>query len=137
MIWTHATHSSYACTIEQIFADFIIKLPISKGYDSVMVMVDKNTKLGHFIPMKETIDSQEIASLYLHHVWKLHGTPDEVIPDRGPIFVLKFMWRLSDLLRIKPSPTTTFHPQTDEQTERINQVLEQFLRMLTSKQQDN
>ena len=103
----------------------------------MLVVVDKNTKLGHFIPMKETIDSQETTSLYLHHVWKLHGTPDKVISDWGPIFVSKFMRRLSNLLRIKPNPTIAFHPQTDGQTERISQVFEQFLRMFTSKRQDD
>jgi hypothetical protein len=102
-----------------------------------MVVVDRNTKLGHFIPTNEKIDSKEIASLYLHHVWKLHGTPDEVISDRGSVFVSKFMKRLCELLRIKPSPTTAFHPQTDGQTERVNQVLEQFLRMFTTKRQDD
>jgi transposase InsO family protein len=122
---------------KRISADFIVKLPISGGYDSVMVVVDKNTKLGHFIPTNESIDSQKTASLYLHHVWKHHGTPEEVISDRGPVFVSKFMKRLSDLLRIKPSPTTAFHPQADGQTERVNQVLEQFLRMFTTRRQDD
>ena len=64
---------------KRISMDFIIKLSISSGYDSMMVVVDKNTKLSHFIPRKETIDSQDTASLYLHHIWKHHGTPDEVI----------------------------------------------------------
>jgi len=105
---------------KRISADFIVKLPISGGYDFVMVVVDKNTKLGYFILTNESIDSQKTASLYLHHVWKHHGTPDEVISDRGPVFVSKFMRRLSDLLHIKPSPTTAFHPQTDGQTERVN-----------------
>ena len=102
-----------------------------------MVVVDKNTKLGHFIPTKETIDSQDTISLYLHHIWKHHGTPDEVISDRGLDFVSKFMRRLSKLHRIKPSPTTAFHLQTDSQTKRVNKVLEQYLRMLISKCQDD
>ena len=122
---------------KRIFADFIVKLPISSGYDSVLVVVDKNTKLAHFIPTRETVDSQETAKLYLHHVWKHHGTPHEVISDRGLVFVSKFMRRLSELLCIKPSPTTTFHPQLDGQIERVNQVLEQFLRMFTTRRQDD
>ena len=93
--------------------DFIVKLPISSGYDSVMVVVDKNTKLAHFISTKETIDSQDTTLLYLHHIWKHDGTQDEVISDHGPIFVSKFMTRLLELLCIKPSPTIAFHPQTD------------------------
>ena len=53
---------------KRISADFIVKLPISSGYDSVLVVVDKNTKLAHFIPIRETVDLQEMAKLYLHHV---------------------------------------------------------------------
>lgn len=102
-----------------------------------MVVVDKNTKLAHFIPTTETIDSNGTASLYLHHVWKHHGTPAEMISDRGPVFVSKFMRRLYELLRIQPSPTTAFHPQSDGQTERVNQSLEQILRMFTTRRQDD
>lgn len=90
----------------------------------MLVVIDKSTKLGHFIPTQETVTSQETASLYLHHVWNHHGTPEAVISDRGPVFVSKFMRRLFDLLRIKPSPTTAFHPQANGQIERVNQVLE-------------
>ena len=99
----------------------------------MMVVVDKNTKLGYFIATKKTIDFEDTASLYLLHIWKHHGMQNEVIYDRGPIFVSKFMRRLLELLCIKPSPTTAFHPQTDDQTKRINQVLEQYLRMFTSR----
>lgn len=122
---------------KRVSTDFIVKLPKSGGYDSIMVVVDKNTKLAHFIPTNETIDSNGTASLYLHNVWKHHGTPDDMISDRGAVFVSKFMRRLCQLLRIHPSPTTAFHPQADGQTERVNQVLEQFLRMFTTKRQDN
>ena len=102
-----------------------------------MVVVDKNTKLAHFIPTKETINSNGIASLYLHNVWKHHGTPDEVISNRGIVFVSKFMRRLCQLLQIQPSSTTAFHPQADRQTKRVNQVVEQSLRMFTTKRQDD
>ena len=122
---------------KRIFVDFIVKLSISCGYDSVMVVVDKNTKLSHFIPTKETIDSQDTALLYLHHIWKHHGTPNEVISNCGQVFVSKFMTRLLELLCIKPSPSTAFHLQRDDQTESINQVLKQYLRMFTSRCQDN
>ena len=118
---------------KRISVDFIVKLSISSGYDSVMVVVDKNTKLGHFIFTMKTIDSQDSALLYLHHIWKHPGTPNEVISNYGPVFVSKFMRGLLELLCIKPSPTTAFHPQTDGQTKRINQVLEQYLRMFTSR----
>ena len=102
-----------------------------------MVVVDKITKLAHFIPIKETIDSNGTASLYLYNVWKHHGTLDEVISDRGTVSVSKFMRRLCQLLQIQPSPTIAFHPQTDRQIERVNQIVEQFLRMFTTKRQDD
>ena len=102
-----------------------------------MVVVDKNTKLAHFIPTTETINSNKTAMLYLHHVWKHHGTPNEMISDQGPVFVSKFMRRLYELLRIQPAPTTAFHPQSDGQTERVNQFLKQILQMFTTKRQDD
>ena len=95
---------------KRVSADFTMKLPKSEGYDSIMVVVDKNTKLAHFIPIKETIGSNGTASLYLHNVWKHYGTLDEVISDHGTVFVSKFMRRLCQLLQIQPSPTTAFHP---------------------------
>lgn len=102
-----------------------------------MVVVDKNTKLAHFISTNEKIDSSGAATLYLHNVWKHHGLPNEVISDRGTVFVSKFTRRLYELLRIRPSPSTAFHPQSDGQTERVNQILEQYLRMFTTRQQDD
>ena len=122
---------------KRISTDFIVKLPVSNGYDSIMVVIDKNTKLDHFIPTNESVNSQDTTKLFLQHVWRYHGTPEEVISDRGPVFVSKFMTRICNLLRIKPSPTITFYPQSDGQTERLNQVLEQFLRMFTTNRQDD
>ena len=114
-----------------------MKLPNSNGYDAILVVVDKNTKLAHFIPTQETIDSNGTANLYLHHVRKHHGLSNEIISDRGQVFVSKFMRRLLELLRIRPSPTTAFHPQSDGQIECVNQVLEQFLCMFTTRQHDD
>ena len=122
---------------KRVSDDFIVKLPKREGYDSIMVVVDKNTKLAHFIPTKEIIDSNGSASLYLHNMWKHHSTRDEVISDRGTIFVSKFIRRLYQLLQIQPSPTTAFHLQADEQTKRVNQIVEQFLRMFTTMRQDD
>lgn len=122
---------------KRIMTDFIVKVPISGGYDSLLVVVDKNTKLAHFIPTNETIDSSGVANLYLHHVWRYHGIPNEIISDHGSIFVSKFMRRLYELLRIQPSRSIAFHPQSNGQTERVDQVLEQFLCMFTTRQQDD
>ena len=66
---------------KRVTTDFIVKLPSSGGFDAIMVVVDKNTKLAHFILTTETINSNETAMLYLHHVWKHHGTPNEMISN--------------------------------------------------------
>ena len=76
---------------KRVTVDFIVKLLSSGGFDAIMVVVDKNTKLVHFIPTTETINSNETAMLYLHHVWKHHRTPNEMISDQGSVFVSKFM----------------------------------------------
>jgi hypothetical protein len=122
---------------KKVTVDFIVKLPMSSGYDSILVVVDKNTKLAHFIPTMETIGANGTAPLYLQHIWKLHGTPQDIISDRGAVFISKFMRRLCQLLCINPSITTAFHPQSNGQTERINEILEQYLRMFTTQREDD
>lgn len=101
-------------------ADFIVKLPDSNGFDSILVVIEKNTKLVDFIVTNETINSSAIAILYLHHVWKHHGIPDEIISDHGRVFISKFMKWLNELFHIQPSPMTTFHPQSHDKSERVN-----------------
>lgn len=109
-----------------VSTDFIVKLPNSGGFDSIMVVVDKNSKLAHFILANETIDSNETPTFYLHHIWKHHGMLEEIICDCGCVFVSKCTKRLYKLLRIQPSLTIAFYSQSDGQTERDNQVLEQI-----------
>jgi transposase InsO family protein len=122
---------------KKVTVDFIVKLPRSNGHDSILVAVDKNTKLAHFIPTKKTIGATGTANLYLNHIWKHHGTPQDIVSDRGAVFTSKFMRRLCQLLCITPSTTTAFHPQSNGQTERVNQILEQYLRMFTTRRQDD
>jgi transposase InsO family protein len=92
---------------------------------------------AHFIPMHTTINVEGTALLFLKEVWKHHRTPWVVVSDRGPQFVAGFMRELNKLLGIKLAMSTAYHPQTDSQTERINQVLEGYLCTFTSQQQDN
>jgi transposase InsO family protein len=120
-----------------ISMDFITHLPLSQGYDAVLVIVDRLTKMRHLIPCKATCNSEETARLYLHHVWKLHGLPSTIISDRGPQFVSQFWKYLNRQLRIKSLLSTAAHPQTDGQTERFNAVLEQYLRSYVSYLQDD
>ena len=120
-----------------ITIDFITKLPEGQGYDSIMVVIDRFSKMGHFIPIQESITSEGVAKLFRDHIWRLHGLPEKIISDRGTQFVSKFMRELNRLLGIKTSASTAYHPQTDGQTERVNQEIEQYLRLFVNDHQDN
>ena len=117
--------------------DYIIELPESNGYDTILVCVDRFTKMAHFCPTTTRVTAEETASLYLHHVFKHHGLPTDIISDRGPQFTFHFTARLYELCEIKSNKSTPFHPQSDGQTKRVNQVPEQYLRIFCNYQQDN
>ena len=117
--------------------DFITDLPPSKGYDSIFVVVDRFTKMCHFAPCSKTTTAPEFAQLYLDHVVRLHGISDSIVSDRGSIFTSQFWNALSKSLSLKKRLSTSFHPQTDGQTERTNQTVEQYLRIYCNYQQDN
>jgi Chromo (CHRromatin Organisation MOdifier) domain len=102
-----------------------------------MVVVDSVGKRGHFIPTHTTVTALGAAQLFLRNVWKLHGLPTNVLSDRGPQFVAEFTQELYRLIGIKVSASTAYHPQTDGQTERVNQELEQYLRLFVSQRQDD
>ena len=107
-----------------ISADFITKLPLVQGYDSILVVVDRLTKMVYFIPTIEKISAEELARLFRDNMWKLHGLPESIISDRGPQFVAGLMRELNQMLGIESKMSMAFHPQTDGQTERVNQELE-------------
>jgi hypothetical protein len=122
---------------DTVSVDFIVELPDSHGYDATMNVVDTVSKRAHFIPTNTTITAAGAAKLFLQHVWKLHGLPRKVVSDRGSQFVGEFTRELYRLLGIKIAASTAYHPQTDGQTERVNQELEQYLRLFVSERQDN
>jgi hypothetical protein len=117
--------------------DFIKKLPSSSGYTSILVVVDRLTKQGIFIPTYDTITSAELAKLFVLHVFSKHGVPSHVTSDQGSEFVSHFFQSLGKALDMKLHFTSGHHPEGDGQTERVNQTLEQYLRIYTNYQQDN
>ena len=93
------------------------------------MVVCRFTKMVHLIPCTEELASSQLAKLFYDRVWKLHSLPDSIVSDRGPQFVSEFTKELNKLLGIETKLSTAFHPQTDGQTERVNQELEQYLRL--------
>jgi transposase InsO family protein len=82
----------------------------------------------HFISCTKTITGEEIARLFVDNVYRYRGLPDDIISDRGPQFISKFWRSLFEILKVDIKLSSAFHPQIDDQTERVNQVLEQYLR---------
>jgi hypothetical protein len=114
---------------EEITMDFIVGLPrTQKGYNSIWVVVDRLTKVAHFIPVNTTYSGARLAELYISRIVCLHGVPKKIISDRGSQFTSWFWEQLHDSLDTKLRFSTAYHPQTDGQTERTNQVLEDMLR---------
>ena len=107
--------------------DFIMELPLSFRHDVVMTVVDSVSKRAYFILMYTMVTAEGAARLFLYQVWKLHGLPKCVISDHRPQFIARFTRELYHLLEIKLASSTTWHPQTDRQTERVNQELDQYL----------
>jgi len=93
-----------------ISADFITKLPLAQGYDSILVVVDWLTKMVHFIPTIEKISAEGLARLFRNNVWKLHGLPKSIISDRGPQFMAGLIKELNKMLGIKSKLSTVFYP---------------------------
>jgi len=122
---------------DTISVDFIIELPQSAGHDSIMFVVDSITKCTHLISTVTTISAAGAAHLFLNHVWKHHGLPQQVVSNRGPQFVAEFIQELYRLLGIKLAATTAYHPQGDGQMEGVNQELEQCLQLFTNQRQDD
>jgi IS30 family transposase len=109
--------------------DFINGLPSTpKGNDSIWVIVDRLTKVTHFILVHTTYGGDKLVKLYIDNILKLHGVSKSIISDRGAQFVSKFWRSLHQTLKIKLEFSSAYHPQTDGQTERVNQVLEDMLR---------
>ncbi|KAJ9561776.1 hypothetical protein OSB04_006936 [Centaurea solstitialis] len=114
---------------EQISMDFVTKLPkTKKGNDTIWVIVDRLTKSAHFLPIKETYSIDKLAQLYVGEIVMRHGVPISIISDRDSRFTSRFWQSLQAALGTRVDLSTAYHPQTDGQTERTIQTLEDMLR---------
>src|SRR5258708_2622312 len=113
------------------------QLPTSEGFTVILVIVDRLTKQSLFIPTHNTVDAPQLAQLFLTHVFSKHGTPGHVTSNCGTEFMSHFFHSLGSLLSMKLHFTSGYHLEGDGQMERINQVLEQYLRAYMNYQQDN
>jgi hypothetical protein len=114
---------------ENITMDFITKLPrTSKGYDAIWVIVDRLTKSAHFLPIRETYTSERLAELFIKEIVARHGVPVSIVSDRDTRFTSKFWKRFHDSMGTRLHISTAYHPQTDGQSERTIQTLEDMLR---------
>ncbi|EOX99963.1 Uncharacterized protein TCM_009073 [Theobroma cacao] len=114
---------------EHIAMDFVTGLPrTSGGYDSIWIVVDRLTKSAHFLSVKTTYGAAQYARVYVDEIVRLHGIPISIVSDRGAQFTSRFWGKLQEALGTKLDFSTAFHPQTDGQSERTIQTLEDMLR---------
>jgi len=121
--WTH------------ISVDFITKLPMVAGKDTILVVCDRLSKMAHFVAMTERMTAEGLVRLFRDNVWRLHGLPESVVSDRGLQFAAELTKELNRMLGIQMKLPTAFHSQTDGQTECMNQELEQYLQFFVDHRQ--
>jgi hypothetical protein len=106
---------------EEINMDFIVGLPKTQsGYDSIWVIVDRLSKVAHFILVKTTYEGSKLIELYIARIVCLHRLPKKIVSDRGTQFTSKFWEKLHESMDMKLNFSSAYHPQTDDQTERVN-----------------
>lgn len=120
-----------------ISMDHIVDLPFSRGHNAILVVVDRHSKQAHFIPARTTDTASDLARQFVDRIYRLHGLPADIVSDRGSLFRSHWWTAVLKQLRIHPNLSTAHHPQTDGQTERVNQVLEQYLRTYCTHLQDD
>jgi IS30 family transposase len=114
--------------------DFIVGLPNTQSsYDSIWVIIDRLSKVAHFIPVKTIYKGSKLVELYIARIVCLHGVHKKIVSDRGTQFTSKFWEKLNESMDTKLNFSSAYHPQTDGQTERVNQILEDMFRACTLK----
>jgi len=119
-----------------ISADFITKLPLAQGYNAILVVCDCFSKMVYFIATMEKTSVEKLAKVFWDHIWKLHRLPESIISDRGVQLTVGMMKELNNLLGIQTKLSMAYYPQMDGQMERINQKLEQYLRVFIDHRQE-
>jgi len=123
---------------QSIAMDFITDLPESEGCDQLWVVIDRFTKMAHFIPLlKDCKTAEDLSRIFAREIWRLHGLPRDIVSDRDSRFTSTTWQVFLSVLGIKPRMSTAFHPQTDGQTERVNQTIEAYLRPFVNKEMNN
>jgi len=123
---------------QSVAMDFITELPVSEKCDQLWVIIDRFTKMAHFIPLlQDGKTAADLAKIFAREVWRFHGLPTDIVSDRDSRFTSEVWQEFLNLLEIRPRMSTAFHPQTDGQTERLNQTIESYLRAFVGKEQDD
>jgi hypothetical protein len=121
-----------------IAMDFTTDLPLSEDCDQLWVIVDRLTKMAHFIPLKkEQKTAEHLVRIFACEIWRFHGIPTDIISDRDSRFTSTEWKQFLGILGVRPRMSMSFHPQIDGQTERINQTIEAYLRSFINYEMDN
>ena len=123
---------------ESIGIDFVSPLPVTRaGHDAILVVIDRASKTGHFIPTTTRVSGEEVWKLLYHNVVRLHGLPLSIVSDRDPRFTGHFWTQLQAALRVALNMSAAYHPASDGQVERLNRILEDYLRAFVAHSQCN
>ena len=118
--------------------DFITELPTLEESSQLWVVIDRFTKMAHFLPLREDgKTATDLAVIFAREVWKYHGLPTDIVSDRDSRFISEVWKEFLQLSGIWSRMSIAFHPQTDGQTERLNQTIEAYLQAFVGKEQDD
>lgn len=120
-----------------ITMDFITGLPKSKGFEVIWVIIDRFSRYGHFLALSHPITAKGLAHIFFENIYKLHGLPESIFSDRDSLFLGEFWQTLFKISGTRLNMSSSYHPQSDGSTERVNQCLEQYLRSMTCQNPKN